>query len=48
MKSFTFARGGEYTAPELELYTAAVENGFQTSLEGSSIEDVTTDDWGTL
>lgn len=30
---------GAYTAPEIELYTAAVESGFTASLDGGNIND---------
>lgn len=48
MKNLISARGGVYTAPELELYAAAVESGFQTSLEGAFIEDATIENWKNL
>ena len=48
MKKQIFARGGAYTAPQIELYTAAVESGFQTSLEGAIIDDATVENWGNL
>lgn len=48
MKNLIFARGGAYTAPQIELYTAAVESGFQTSLEGAFIEDATIENWENL
>ena len=49
MKNLISARGGVYSAPELELYAAAVESGFQTSLEGAFIEDATIDEnWENL
>ena len=38
----------EYTAPEMEIVLATVENGFQTSFDAITIEDAETDDWGTL
>ena len=47
MKKQTFARGGVYTAPQIELYTAAVESGFQIS-DGSTIEPGVVDPWGDL
>ena len=48
MKNLISARGGAYTAPQIELYTAAVESGFQTSLEGAFIEDATIENWENL
>ena len=48
MRKTTF---GEYTAPELELYTTVVESGFAVSdftTGGGNIDDGTEDDWGTL
>ena len=48
MKKQIFARGGAYTAPQIELYTAAVESGFQTSLEGAIIADATVENWDNI
>ena len=48
MRKTTF---GEYTAPELELYTTVVESGFVVSdftTGDGNIDDGTEDDWGTL
>ena len=45
MKKQTFARGGVYTAPQIELYTAAVESGFQVSVEGSTIAPGVVENW---
>lgn len=39
MKKNNFAfGGGKYTAPEIELYSAPVENGFQASVTPLSID----------
>lgn len=35
--NFTFG-GGKYSAPEIELYSAQVENGFQGSITPISID----------
>ena len=49
MKKQIFARGGAYTAPQIELYTATVESGFQVSGDGSTIAPGIVDEtWGTL
>ena len=47
MKKQTFARGGVYTAPQIELYTAAVESGFQIS-DGSTIAPGVVENWDNL
>ena len=47
MKKQTFARGGVYTAPQIELYTAAVESGFQIS-DGSTIAPGVVENWDDL
>lgn len=47
MKKQTFARGGEYSAPQIELYTAAVESGFQIS-DGSTIAPGVVENWDDL
>ena len=44
MKKQIFARGGAYTAPQIELYTAAVESGFQIS-DGSTIDPGIVEEW---
>ena len=48
MKKQTFARGGEYSAPQIELYTAAVERGFQVSGDGSTIAPGVVENWDDL
>ena len=47
MKKQIFARGGAYTAPQIELYTAAVESGFQVSY-GSTIDPGIVENWDNL
>ena len=39
MKNLKNTLGTGYTAPEIELYTTAVESGFAVSLEGGTIND---------
>ena len=48
MKKQIFARGGAYTAPQIELYTAAVESGFQISGDGSTIDPGVVENWDNL
>ncbi|MBR7182990.1 MAG: hypothetical protein IKD41_03245 [Alistipes sp.] len=47
--NFTFG-GGRYSAPEIELYSAQVENGFQGSVTPITVDvdGAGYDDWGTL
>jgi hypothetical protein len=41
-------RGRDYAAPEMEVCSFEVEQGFSASLGGGIIEDAKNEDWGTL
>ena len=41
-------RGGEYTTPEVNVYSVVAESGYQASLSSGEIEEATFENWGTL
>ena len=48
MKHTKILRGGDYTAPEMEVCSVDAEVGFNASLNSGVIDDAKVEDWGTL
>lgn len=48
MKCTNYLRGGEYIAPEVGIFSVVTEQGFEASLTTGTIEDASTENWGTL